>query len=178
MLGLAACAPPTPAQGGGDTRLIADGKGREVAVPVSVTRIVCVGVGALRYTCYMQAQDLVIGVEDYEKEATVDRLYNLVNFERFSTLPAIGGNGEPWHEAIIAVNPQLIVLSELAGVDADELQQRYRLQACCYAYAVLTLELARHVELVFVRPEVDMQEISYAFNSTDLESLAVEILNL
>jgi len=118
-----------PAEG----RLITDAAGRSVTIPERVESVVCVGVGALRYTCYVGGQDRVIGVEDYEKEATVDRLYNLVNFERFSTLPAIGGNGEPWHEEIIAVNPQLIVLSELAGVDADELQQKTGIPVVCVA---------------------------------------------
>ena len=50
----------------GTTRVITDGAGRQVEVPEKVTSVVCVGVGALRYTCYMGAQDLVIGVEDYE----------------------------------------------------------------------------------------------------------------
>ncbi|MBE6968736.1 MAG: iron ABC transporter substrate-binding protein [Ruminococcaceae bacterium] len=111
---------PTPAEG----RSITDALGREVTIPETVESVVCVGVGALRYTSYLGGQDRVIGVEDYEKEATVDRLYNLVNFEHFSALPAIGGNGEPWHEEIINVYPQLIVLSAIAGVDADDLQQK------------------------------------------------------
>lgn len=42
-----------------ETRIIVDGLGREVEIPANVERIVCTGVGALRYTCYMGAQDLV-----------------------------------------------------------------------------------------------------------------------
>jgi ABC-type Fe3+-hydroxamate transport system substrate-binding protein len=64
LCGLAAC-------GGTDadtanTRTITDGAGRQVQVPEKIHSIVCVGVGALRYSCYMGAADLVIGVEDYE----------------------------------------------------------------------------------------------------------------
>ena len=44
------------------TRIITDGAGRQTEVPETVRSIVCVGVGALRYTCYVGAQDLVIGV--------------------------------------------------------------------------------------------------------------------
>ena len=69
-----------------------DGNGRTVELPDTVERIVCVGVGALRYTCYLQGQDLVVGVEDYETQAGMSRLYNYVNFDRFSTLPVIGTN--------------------------------------------------------------------------------------
>ncbi|MBQ7330012.1 MAG: ABC transporter substrate-binding protein, partial [Oscillospiraceae bacterium] len=60
------------------TRIITDSKGREVEIPEEVKSIVCVGVGALRYTCYMGAQDLVVAVEDCEKEAVISRLYNYV----------------------------------------------------------------------------------------------------
>ena len=105
-------------------RTIVDGAGRSVQVPESVESIVCVGVGALRYTCYMQGQDLVVGVEDYETKAGMSRLYSYVNFETFKDLPIIGGNGEPFVEEIIDVNPQVIVMSRSASMEADELQNK------------------------------------------------------
>ena len=111
-------------QGAEGLRTLVDGSGRAVEVPEKVESIVCVGVGALRYTCYMQGQDLVIGVEDYETKAGMDRLYNYVHFERFKDLPVIGGNGQPFVEEIIAVNPQVIVMSRSASVEAEELQSK------------------------------------------------------
>ena len=105
-------------------RGIVDSKGRQVEVPERVESIVCVGVGALRYTCYMGAQDLVVGVEDYEKKAGMDRLYNYVNFHKFRDLPVIGTNGNPFPEEIIGVAPDVIVMSQFAAVDADELQEK------------------------------------------------------
>lgn len=106
------------------TRTITDGNGREVEIPQTVESIVCVGVGALRYSCYMQAQDLVVGVEDYETKAGMSRLYNYVNFDKFGTLPVTGTNGEPFVEEIINVGPQVIVMSSYANVDPDELQSK------------------------------------------------------
>ena len=74
---LAGCGSGKPdAQSG---RTITDGAGRQVEVPEKVESIVCVGVGALRYTCYMGAADLVVGVEDHEITRGIDRLYNYVN---------------------------------------------------------------------------------------------------
>lgn len=108
----------------GNTRTIIDAKGRQVEIPEKVGSIVCVGVGALRYTCYMGAADLVVGVEDYETKAGMSRLYNYVNFDKFRDLPVIGTNGEPYVEQIIAVAPQVIVMSQHASVDADELQNK------------------------------------------------------
>lgn len=108
----------------GDTRTILDSQGRHVKIPKNVESIVCVGVGALRYTCYMGAQDLVVGVEDYETKPGMDRLYNYVNFDKFKDLPVIGTNGQPDAESIIAVSPQVIVMSVYASANADELQSK------------------------------------------------------
>ena len=108
----------------GTTRVITDGAGRQVEVPEKVTSVVCVGVGALRYTCYVGAQDLVIGVEDYEVKEGMTRLYQYVNFEKFKNLPVIGTNGNPYTEEIINLSPDVIVMSKSASVDADDLQKK------------------------------------------------------
>ena len=107
-----------------NTRTITDGAGRQVEVPQTVKSIVCVGVGALRYTCYMGAQDLVVAVEDYEKEQTISRLYNFVNIAKFQDLPVIGTNGNPYTEELINVAPDVIVMSKSASVEPDELQKK------------------------------------------------------
>ena len=110
--------------GNTNTRIITDGAGRQVEIPETVGSIVCVGVGALRYTCYVGAQDLVIGVEDYETKPGMSRLYNYVNFDKFKDLPVIGTNGEPYTEEIIAIAPDVIVMSMSASVEADDLQAK------------------------------------------------------
>ena len=119
---LCGCAPELGNQEPG--RVVVDSQGREVNVPERVETVVCVGVGALRYTCYMGAQDLVIGVEDYETKAAMSRLYNYVNFDKFKDLPVIGTNGEPYTEEIINLAPDVIVMSKSASVNADDLQAK------------------------------------------------------
>lgn len=114
----------TPGSNAGNTRTITDSLGRKVEVPEKVESIVCVGVGALRYTCYVGAADLVVGVEDYETKAGMSRLYNYVNFDKFKDLPVIGTNGQPYTEEIINVAPQVIVMSDYASVEADDLQAK------------------------------------------------------
>ena len=86
--------------------------------------VVCVGVGALRYTCYMGAADLVVGVEDYETKEGMTRLYQYVNFEKFKSLPVIGTNGQPYTEEIINLAPDVIIMSKSASVEADDLQSK------------------------------------------------------
>ena len=105
-------------------RTITDSAGRTVSIPETVKSVVCVGVGALRYTCYMGAADLVIGVEDYEVKSGMTRLYQYVNFDKFKDLPVIGTNGQPYPEEIIGLSPDVIVMSKSASVDADTLQSQ------------------------------------------------------
>lgn len=109
------------ADAGDGTRVIIDHGGREVEIPEKVESIVCVNVGALRYTCYIGAQDLVVGVEDYEQVPNMARLYNYVNFDKFSALPVIGTNGEHFPEAIIEADPDVIIMADFDGAKADEL---------------------------------------------------------
>ena len=106
------------------SRMITDSLGRQVEIPEEVESIVCVGVGALRYSCYVGAADLVVGVEDYEAKAGMTRLYQYVNFDKFKDLPVIGTNGESYTEEIINLGPQVIVMSKSASVDADDLQTK------------------------------------------------------
>ena len=121
LLSCAACGGKTNTGDTAGTRTITDGKNRSVEIPEQVERIVCVGVGALRYSCYVGAADRVVGVEDYETKAGMSRLYNYVNFDKFKDLPVTGTNGEPYVEQIIDVAPQVIVMSAYASCDADEL---------------------------------------------------------
>lgn len=112
------------AESGSATRIIVDCMDREVEIPETVESIVCVGVGALRYSCYVGAADLVVGVEDYEVKPGMSRLYNYVNFDKFKELPVTGTNGVPFEEEIINVDPQVIVVSTYASVDPDELSAK------------------------------------------------------
>ena len=112
------------AESGSATRVIVDCMDREVEIPETVESIVCVGVGALRYSCYVGAADLVVGVEDYETKPGMSRLYNYVNFDKFKDLPVTGTNGVPFEEEIINVDPQVIVVSTYASLDPDELSAK------------------------------------------------------
>lgn len=77
LLSCAACGGKTNTGDTAGTRTITDGKNRTVSVPEKVERIVCVGVGALRYSCYVGASDRVVGVEDYETIRLLGELYGL-----------------------------------------------------------------------------------------------------
>lgn len=58
----------------------------------------------------------------------------------------------------------------------EDLHGRYRLQASCYAYAVLSAGVADAVDVVFVRVEADMEQVRFGFDASQLDELADFIL--
>ena len=141
-----------------NARTITDFQGRKVEVPMEVESIVCVGVGALRYTCYMGAADRVVGVEDYEIKGGFDRLYNYVNFEKFKDLPVIGTNGQPYTEEIITVSPQVIVMSQYASVEADDLQAKTGIPVVVIPGSDTTLDDAAYETIRILGELLGLQE--------------------
>ena len=61
------------------------------------------------------------------------------------------------------------------GGSIEELQERYKLQASVYAYAVLASGTAKNVRLAFVHPEANLLEVTFAFDTSDLLTLAATI---
>lgn len=183
---LAGCGTGGSAQNGGasqpDTRTITDSAGRTVAIPETVERIVCVNVGALRYTCYLGAQDLVVGVEDYEQqERSLTRLYNYVNYDAFASLPVVGGNGDPYPESIIAAGPDVIVAAAFTDKDADDLQAKTGIPVVVVPGSDTTLdegafETIRLMGEVYGREE-RAEELTNYLNSVkaDLDSRTADI---
>ncbi len=92
-------------------RTITDTTGRQVEIPQAVESIVCVNVGTLRFTTYMQATDLVIGVEQNEIEPRIAKPFSYINNALFSTLPVIGDNGTTYDEEILKLSPDVVMVA-------------------------------------------------------------------
>lgn len=107
------------------TRTVTDSFGREVEIPAEVKAIVCTGSGALRMISYLQCTDLLIGVEDADKEYEVSTLrdYAHVNYEPFASLPSIGKGGgtgnTAYVEELIGLQPDVI----LSGYNEEALEE-------------------------------------------------------
>jgi len=102
--------------------------GRKVALPQKINRVVAIGPGMLRLVCYLNATDLLVGVEESEtKWGFTGRDYAMAYGESFRNLPIIGPGGPgkpPAPELILAVKPDLIIMSRTYAdmYDADRLQ--------------------------------------------------------
>lgn len=117
-----------------DTRTITDMRGRTVEIPTELDRIVAVGC-ALRPVCYLQAEDLVVGVEASEAEDNVTCAYRHVNHDQFASLPVIGDGGSSGvtinEEALMEVKPQVVICDSLSADEADNLQQKTGIPFVC-----------------------------------------------
>ena len=105
------------------TRTVIDCVGREVEIPEVVESIVCVNVGTLRFTTYMQSTDLVIGIEQNEIEARISKPFSYINNALFSSLPVMGDNGTTYDEEIVKLNPD-VVMAAFDKESADALQEK------------------------------------------------------
>lgn len=111
------------------TRVIVDAVGREVEIPESVETICTLGSGAPRICAYLDAMDMLVGVEKHDSQGVnILRDYSPVYYESYKDLPIVGNGGgsggnNGFAEELIVADPDVI----LAGFDkeaADELQKQ------------------------------------------------------
>lgn len=128
------------------SKLITDLAGRRVAVPEPVRTIVALN-GSLRYVVYLQAADLVIGVEGIEKNKNLlngtsfqsgisARPYQAAIYSLIERLPLVGEGGPgklPDLEVLIRLHPDLVLTFEPEV--AELVQKRTGLASVVINYA-------------------------------------------
>jgi len=119
---------------------VEDMLGRSVEVPKKVDKIVCVGPGALRMIVYLNAADMVVGVEDAEKNWPIfGRPYRIAHAE-FADMPTIGKGGPspvPHPEEIVKVKPDVIFATYVDVQQADNLQEKTGVPVIVLSYGPL-----------------------------------------
>lgn len=114
----------------GETRKLADITGRWHQVPTEIRHVICSGPGCLRLLTYLQAEKMVVAVDDIEKRRSKfdARPYALAN-RQFKELPLFGefrGRDNP--ELILALNPKPQVIFKTFGTsmgyDPLELEEK------------------------------------------------------
>lgn len=121
VLGVPVCA---------EARSIIDSSQRTVDIPDKVERVICSGAGCLRLLTYLQAQPMVVAVDDIEarRKKYDARPYSIAN-PQFKKLPIFGefrGHDNP--ELILTLEPQPQVIMKTygssMGYDPVELQAK------------------------------------------------------
>jgi iron complex transport system substrate-binding protein len=114
-------------------RFITDITGRQVKIPVTVKSIICINSGSLRLTTYMQAINLVVGIEDNERSPSVSKPFNYVNTQLFSSLPVIGDNGKTYDEEIVKLAPDIVIATTDKDT-ADILQRKLNIPVVAISF--------------------------------------------
>ncbi len=147
VLGLAACGQSGNDSGSGEggagenvgERTVTDVYGREVTIPEKVESIVCVGSGALRMAAYLDLNDMLVGVEeaDREYETSTKRDYAHYYYDVYSALPVIGKGGgtsyTAYPEEILTIMPDVII-SSYQQEAAEQLQNETGIPVVCVRY--------------------------------------------
>lgn len=142
-------APPgdeAPPAGGGF--VVEDMAGRVVAISGPASRVVALGPGSLRLVVYLNATDLVVGVEEFESRPPLGRDYGYVLHARgLANLPRVGMGGPDSHvnyEALIAARPDLIIMSPALADSPDEVQKKTGVPVVVVSYGDLgTIDLEK-----------------------------------
>lgn len=105
-----------------ETVTVTDMAGREVEVPEKVDEVVGIGAGTLRLLVYMNASDMVVGVENFEKRDP-NRPYIMAHPD-LQDKPSIGPQHGGDAELIASQRPDVIFWTYTDSGKADELQEK------------------------------------------------------
>ncbi|MEN8905194.1 MAG: iron ABC transporter substrate-binding protein [Clostridiales bacterium] len=116
---------------------VSDTLGREVEINAQAKRIIAIGPGALRLCCYFNNIDMIVGVEQIDKDDSTGKPYVMANTQ-LPNLPVIGSGGPnnaPDPEKIIAVNPEVIFSTyAIDKASADNLQSKTGIPVVAISY--------------------------------------------
>jgi iron complex transport system substrate-binding protein len=117
-----------------ETITVTDMLNRKVKVPKNVSKIVGLKAGALRMISYLNASDMVVGIEENEKQNK--NPYNFANPE-YVNLPVIGPQhgGDP--ELIALSQPDIIFVTYTTASDANKLQNQTNIPVVALDYGDL-----------------------------------------
>lgn len=159
----------------GETRAIIDMRGRTVDIPVNLEKIVAVGC-ALRPVVYLQATDMVVGVEAAEQEDNVSCGYRHVNQAKFTSLPVIGTGGSSGvqinEEALMKAAPQVVICDSLSADEANNLQQKTGITFVCLDQPETFFDTKYYENLMFLGDVLGKKERAQAVVSyiSEIES--------
>jgi len=98
---------------------------RKVEIPAEINKIAAIGPGALRLVVYLEAEEKVVGIEEFEKR-NQKRPYILAKPELLQ-LPVIGPQFGGDSELLAAADPDLIIASYLSSAELSHLQNKTKI---------------------------------------------------
>ncbi len=117
--------------------IVTDALGRKVEINAQLKRVVAIGPGALRLCCYFNNIDMIVGVEEMDKNQAAGKPYVMAN-PSLANLPVIGlggPNNAPDPEKLLAVRPEVIFSTYASDkASADKLQTKTGIPVVALSY--------------------------------------------
>lgn len=116
---------------------VTDTLGRQVEINARANRVVAIGPGALRLCCYFNNVEMIVGVEQMDKDDPTGRPYAMAN-PTLADLPVIGPGGPnnaPDPEKLLSVKPAVIFTTYASDkASADNLQTKTGIPVIAISY--------------------------------------------
>ena len=116
---------------------------REIVLNKPVKKVIALG-ASLSFVTYLQARDMVVGVEYIELKYIEKRTYTYVNREWIKNIPILGRGWNPTFEAIKVLNPDIIFLINQDKHQADLLSQKLDIPVVVVGYGLDTIDF-KHI---------------------------------
>ncbi|MCX7910744.1 MAG: ABC transporter substrate-binding protein [Endomicrobia bacterium] len=116
---------------------ITDSFNRKIDILNKPKRIIAIGAGALRMISYLNAVDLLCGVENIEVKNPKGRAYSIRYSKDFKKLPIIGEGGadkKPDYERIILLKPDFIIASSFPMEVIEEIENNTKIKVYPFDY--------------------------------------------
>lgn len=111
---------------------------RDITLTKPVKKIVAIGPGALRLVGYLQAEDMIVGIEKMEQKAIGFSEYRTVLGKNFiNSQPVIGSGGPgklPNLEKLIRIKPDLIIASFLGKKELSHITEKTGIPTFALSY--------------------------------------------
>lgn len=123
---------------------ITDMIGRKVKLPAKKIERIIPLASSMSFVSFVNAQNLVVGVEKTDKMNHEKRTYVYVNKPLTDKLPVIGEGGaarNPNIEAIVALRPDIVFTITTDASEADLLQRKLRVPVVVLSYGYTGVEL-------------------------------------
>lgn len=134
--------------------IVTDALGRQVKISSYAKRVVAVGPGALRLCCYFKDNDMIVGIEQMDKDGSMGKPYLMAN-PSLASLPVIGQGGPnnaPDPEKILAADPEVIFCTYISdAASVDKLQSKTGIPVVALSYgntAVFDSEVYNSLKII------------------------------
>lgn len=121
---------------GDETITIIDDLGREVVIPADVKTVAMAGLGSSRYTVYLQAEDMIIGVDSTDNSTIPNTRPYMLAHPEIAKMPLLGANKVAiTAELALQINPDVIIYSvngPEGSAAADEATERTGIPVVCF----------------------------------------------